>query len=125
MVEQPVKQAATAAAISAMITLGVVHLAHVQGEATAELVAKGHHLAVQVCLYCHLAAPDQGHLPLLHPPAPPFDSIAQRSDINADYLRKFLTTIHRDLESKKGMPNPKLMNFQINEAIAYILSLRK
>ena len=90
-----------------------------------DLVAKGHHLAAEVCSICHLAAPDQAHLPLMHPPAPPFEAIAERKDVNANYLRKYLTTTHRDLKTDKGMPNPNLADFQVDESIAYILSLRK
>jgi mono/diheme cytochrome c family protein len=107
------------------IYLMTTHSAHSQRDAAADLVTKGHHLAAEVCSICHLAAPDQAHLPLMRPPAPPFEEIAQRQDIDADYLRKFLTTTHRDLKTDKGMPNPNLADFQIKEVTAYILSLRK
>jgi mono/diheme cytochrome c family protein len=91
----------------------------------AETVRKGHDLAAVVCANCHVAAPDQRFSPVLNPPAPSFDSIAQRADANADSLEKFLATTHRGLDNPKGMPNPYLMDYQINEVIAYILSLRK
>lgn len=96
-----------------------------QSSLTANDVAAGHHLAAVVCAVCHLAAADQSALPLLHPPAPSFASIAQRKDINADSLKTFLITTHRDLQTQKGMPNPDLADFQVKEVIAYILSLRK
>jgi len=111
------------AAISVALMIG--HSARGQQGAATDTVNKGHQLAAEVCSVCHLAAPDQEHLPLLRPPAPPFEKIAQRKDIDADYLRKFLTTTHRDLKTNKGMPNPILANFQITEVTAYILSLRK
>jgi len=107
------------------ITLVTGHSAKGQENATADAVGRGHHLAVEVCSICHLAAPDQEHLPLLRPSAPPFEAIAQRKDVDADYLHKFLTTTHRDLKTEKGMSNPLLANFQVNEVTAYILSLRK
>ena len=64
-------------------------------------------------------------MPILHPPAPPFASIAQRKDLSVESLQKFLTSTHRDLATQKGMPNPDLADFQVKEAIAYLLSLRK
>jgi cytochrome c1 len=94
-------------------------------DATAGDIRKGHDLASTVCAICHVGAPDQAHKPLMNPPAPSFESIAQRKDINADSLRKFITTTHRGLDSPVGMPNPDLMDFQVKDVVAYILSLRK
>jgi len=88
-------------------------------------VSKGHYLAVRVCAICHLAAPDQESKPLLNPPGPPFQSIAQRPGLTADSLEKFITTAHRGLDNPKGMPNPDLAAYQVKQAAAYIMSLRK
>jgi mono/diheme cytochrome c family protein len=88
-------------------------------------VEQGHHLATLICSACHVAAPDQDFEPILRPPAPPFASIAQRSDVTADFLNTFLTTTHRDITNPKGMPNPMLLDYQIKQISAYILSLRK
>jgi hypothetical protein len=88
-------------------------------------VARGHHLATLIYSACHVAAPDQNFEPILRPPAPPFVSIAQRSNVTADFLRTFLTTTHRDISSPNGMPNPQLLDYQVKEISAYILSLRK
>jgi len=78
-----------------------------------------------ICAYCHLAASDQQDKPVLQPPAPPFATIAQRRDLSADFLRTFLATTHRDVDARRGMPNPELMDFQIKQVTAYLLSLRK
>jgi len=86
---------------------------------------KGHQLAATICAVCHVAASDQAYQPILNPPAPSFASIAQRKDTNADSLRHFITTTHRGLDAPKGMPDPDLMDYQVKEIIAYILSLRK
>lgn len=91
----------------------------------ADTVRKGHDLAAIICANCHVAASDQRFAPLLNPPAPSFASIAQRPDTNADMLQKFLTTTHRGLDNPKGMPNPYLMDYQVTQVVAYILSLRK
>jgi len=96
-----------------------------QGDFSADDVRNGHHLAAMVCAVCHLAADDQPTLPILRPPAPPFAVVAQRKDISADSLQKFLTTTHRNLATQQGMPNPDLADFQVKEVIAYLLSLRK
>jgi mono/diheme cytochrome c family protein len=88
-------------------------------------VARGHRLATLICSACHVAAPDQDFEPILRPPAPPFVSIAQRSNVTADSLRTFLTTTHRDISNPNGMPNPQLLDDQIRGVSAYILSLRK
>ncbi len=91
----------------------------------AEEVHKGHHLAIMLCYQCHIAAPDQSYFPTLSPPAPSFESIAQREDISASSLQKFLATTHQGLNNPNGMPNPNLADFQIKQIVAYILSLRK
>ena len=88
-------------------------------------ISRGRRLATVVCAICHVAAADQPYEPVLRPPAPSFESIAQRKDINAETLEKFLNTTHRGLDEPKGMPNPDLLPSQIKEVSAYLLSLRK
>jgi cytochrome c1 len=96
-----------------------------QQGSTADDVRKGHYLAVMICSTCHVAAPDQPHMPILQPPAPSLESIAQRKDLNGDSLENFMNTTHRGLDSPKGMPNPDLADYQVKQVVAYILSLRK
>jgi hypothetical protein len=88
-------------------------------------VQQGHRLAILICSNCHIAARDQPVEPILRPPAPSFDFIAQRSNINANSIRTFLTTTHRDISNPEGMPNPQLLDPQIRQATAYLLSLRR
>jgi cytochrome c2 len=92
---------------------------------TADDVRKGRHLATMLCTTCHVVAPDQSYEPTLSPPGPSFESIAQRKDISAELLQKFLTTTHQGLDNPGGMPNPNLADFQVEEIVAYLLSLRK
>jgi len=92
---------------------------------TADDVRAGHQLAALVCGNCHVAAPDQPLAPILNPPASPFASIVQRKDFTADWLRNFVTTTHRGLDEPNGMPNPYLVDYQIKQVIAYMMSLRK
>ncbi len=95
-----------------------------QEATSADDVRKGHQLAIMVCSFCHVAAPDQAHMPILNPPAPSFDSVAQRTDISVDWLEKFITTT-RGLDNPSGMPNPSLRDYQVKQVVAYLLSLRK
>lgn len=92
---------------------------------TADEVRTGHHLAVMLCDECHIAARDQAYPPTRDPPAPSFESIAQRQDVSAESLEHFLKTTHEGLDNPKGMENPGLADFQVKAIVAYILSLRK
>ncbi len=96
----------------------------ITGPYTADDVSKGHFLAIMICSICHIAAADQPSLPIATPPAPPFESLAQRKDITAESLQKFMTTTHRGLNNPNGMPNPMLMDYQMKQIVAYFLSLR-
>lgn len=96
-----------------------------QEDGSADDVRKGRELAVRICGNCHVAARDQPFRPILQPPARSFESIAQRKTINADSVLTFLTTTHRGLDNPKGMPNPELLEYQVRQVTAYLLSLRK
>ena len=67
----------------------------------ADDVAQGHHLATLICSACHLAALDQPFEPILRPPAPSFDSIAQRASTTTESIQKFLATT-QTLATPKG-----------------------
>lgn len=92
---------------------------------TADDVRKGRHLAILLCTSCHFVAPDQPYAPTLSPPAPSFAAIAQRQDVSADSLTKFLNTTNQSWNSPRGMPYPNLAPFQTKAIVAYILSLRR
>lgn len=91
----------------------------------ADDVRQGHRLALEICAYCHVAASDQRTSPILQPPAPSFVSIARRPGVTTDSLRAFLATTHGADGAAKGMPNPELLDYQIRQVSAYLLSLRK
>jgi len=96
-----------------------------QDDSAAEDIRQGHRLASELCSICHVATPDQAHLPILHPPAPPFATILRRKDLTAEWLTNFLKTTHRGLDEPNGMPNPYLVDFQIKEIVAYLMSLHR
>src|SRR6516162_10617461 len=91
----------------------------------ADDVVQGHHLATLICSACHLAALDQPFEPILRPPAPSFDSIAQRASTTGESVQQFLATTHKDIGNPGGMPNPQLLDYQVSQLTAYLLSLRK
>ena len=101
-----------------------VSAAQSQETAVPENVQQGRRLADLTCSNCHVVASDQSFNPILQPPAPSFDTLAQHSTMNADWLRTFLTTTHRDISNTAGMPNPQLIDSQIEQVTAYLLSLR-
>lgn len=82
------------------------------------LLTSGHEFALQVCSACHMVARDQRSKPILKPPAPSFPAIANRPKTNEPFLRQFLSKPHGK------MPNPELADFQIDEVVAYLLSLK-
>ena len=92
---------------------------------SANTVRKGHDLASIACSNCHQVAVDQAAAPVLPNPAPSFDSIARRPDIDADTLEHFITSTRRNLDHPTDMPNPYLLEYQVQQVVTYILSLRK
>ena len=107
----------------ALAVLGSSALA--QETTTPDAVQQGKRLAVRICSDCHVVARGDVPQPILQPPAPSFESIAQRGTMTADSIRIFLTTTHRDISNPKGMPNPQLVDDQIGRLMAYLLSLQK
>jgi hypothetical protein len=49
---------------------------------------------------------------------------AQSNDLSEATLRKFLSTLHRNIGRDSKMPNRLLADFQIDEIVAYLLSLK-
>src|SRR6202035_405476 len=88
---------------SAVIGFGVLAGTAWSQEPTTNDVQQGHRSANLICSNCHVASSDQQFAPILRPPAPSFESIAQREATSADSVRKFLTTTHRDLSNPEGM----------------------
>ncbi len=91
----------------------------------SDRVAAGRSFALKVCWACHIVTEDQTAVPILSHPAPSFLVIAQKPDLNEEALRKFLSTHNETMGSTGRMPNPRLVDYQIDEVVAYIMSLRK
>ncbi len=78
-------------------------------------VANGKRLATQWCSSCHLVTPDQDRA---NADAPPFMTIAKRSEEALDRLPSFLTNPH------PKMPNFNLSRQEIGDLVAYIRFLK-
>jgi mono/diheme cytochrome c family protein len=78
--------------------------------------SRGADFARRWCAGCHLIAPDQ---PSMLTFAPPFASIAQRSNLNARELANSLLAPHPQ------MPDRALSRDEAADIAAYIKSLRK
>lgn len=77
--------------------------------------SNGKVLAQKWCASCHLVSPDQVEASA---DAPPFATIAKRSDEELDRLQSFLIDPH------PVMPNFSLSRDQITDLVAYIRSLK-
>jgi hypothetical protein len=112
-------------ALAALSTLTIAGPAWGQMVNSAHTARKGHDLATVACSHCHQVAVDQRVAPVLTLAAPSFEAIAQRPDINADVLQHSITFTRRNVEHPTGMPNPYLLEYQVQQVVTYILSLRK
>lgn len=111
---------------AAALALGLLAAPAQAADATsAQQIAAGRSFALKVCWTCHVVAADQTAPPILSRPAPSFLVIAQRPDTGAASLRKFLSTHNETMGRAGQMPNPRLVDYQIDEVVAYILSLKK
>lgn len=95
-----------------------------QAQGPASDAEKGRTLALRACAACHVVAVNQEFAPILRRPGPRFDVIAARPTTTAESLENFLTTTHRTLEYPQGMPDPRLLDYQISEIVSYVLSLK-
>ena len=122
------KGRATTGAVAALAALSIVLIARpasAQMVNSSDTARRGHDLATVACSNCHQVAIDQHGAPLLAPPAASFHSIAQRPDINANVLEHFINSTRRNADHPTGMPNPYLMEYQVQQIVTYILSWRK
>jgi hypothetical protein len=88
-------------------------------------VERRRQIALHVCTACHVVEATQEYPVLLNPPAPPFADIANRADLTRSSLRHFIVATHWDEKTLPlTMPNPELLDLQITDVVAYILSLR-
>jgi mono/diheme cytochrome c family protein len=109
------KRALTATAIIAIAPAFPVHAQDFSG---AGAVRAGRELAITLCSECHVVVPRQFTRRRIGGP-PDFVDIANEASTTAMALSAFLRSPH------PTMPNLVLSDRQSNDAIAYILSLKR
>ena len=108
---------------SLLVTLALLAcLASPARAETPDLDAAGRNFAGRVCGACHVLTKDE--LPVLSPPGPSFAVLAQRPSLTEPALREFLGSNHRGLGPHEAMPNPRLADYQIDEVVAFMMSLK-
>ncbi len=93
-------------------------------EKANDKTAAGRTLALEVCAACHVVAKEQSFQPILQPPAPNFKALVRRPALSETFLRHFLSSPHGSMGEKGGMPNPRLADYQIDEIVTYLMSLK-
>jgi mono/diheme cytochrome c family protein len=94
------------------------------GTPNSNRIAAGRDFAQRVCGACHVVTPEREELPVLSPPATSFAVLAQRPSLTEQSLREFLRSNHGSMGPREAMPNPRLVNYQIDEIVAFMLSLK-
>jgi mono/diheme cytochrome c family protein len=107
------------------LTLSAALISVAQAEApNNDLVAAGRKFAQRVCGACHVVTPQRAELPVLAPPGPSFVALAQRPLLTEPALREFLASNHGSMGTHEAMPNPRLADYQIDEIVAFMMSLK-
>lgn len=91
---------------------------------TGDQIAAGRKFAHRVCGACHVVAQQRDELPVLAPPGPSFAVLAQRPLLTEQSLREFLGSNHRRMGPHEAMPNPRLADYQIDEIVAFFMTLK-
>ena len=94
------------------------------GTPDSDKVAAGRTFAGRVCGACHVVTQQRDELPVLAPPGPSFAVLAQRPNLTEAALREFLRSNHRGMGPHEAMPNPRLADYQIDEIVAFMMSLK-
>ncbi len=122
-VQQPRVRKATLSIVNFLVLFLTMAPAFAE-EPSPQQVAAGRVFAQKVCAACHVVTGEAGEAPMLRQPAPSFLAIAKRSDFSPAWLRNFLKSNHSRLGPREAMPNPALLDYQIDELVAYFNSLK-
>jgi mono/diheme cytochrome c family protein len=91
-----------------------------------ETLQRGQHIAQLVCSACHVVARDQEFPPILRPPAPSFEEIANRPDMSLRTVQRFVLQTHWDTKTlPMQMPAQMLPKSDTTAVARYVLSFRK
>jgi mono/diheme cytochrome c family protein len=109
--------------LTLMLSVAFVSMARAETP-NSDLVTAGRSFAQRVCGACHVVTPQSRETPLLSPPGPSFAVLAQRPLLTEQALREFLTSNHGTMGPHEAMPNPRLVDYQIDEIVAFMMSLK-
>lgn len=112
------------AIVASALLSGFASLGQAAEMPSADQVAAGRNFASRVCGACHVVTQQRDELPLLAPPGPSFAVLAQRPSLTEQGLREFLASNHRGMGPHEAMPNPRLADYQIEEIVAFMMSLK-
>jgi mono/diheme cytochrome c family protein len=100
--------------------------ADAQDASNPDHVTAGRALALTACTGCHVVLPDQPFRPVFTgpPPPPDFRTIANAPSTSAASLRKVLSSLHT-VPPPQQMANPQLTNEQLENVVAFIMTLRE
>jgi mono/diheme cytochrome c family protein len=90
----------------------------------ADQVTEGRALARQICGTCHVVSDDSRQSIAGRPPTPSFADLVRRPSFSADGARQFLLSDHRRIGPEQAMPNPRLAEYQVEEIVAYLETLK-
>ena len=112
------------ALMTLMLLAGLASSALAETTPTDDQIAAGRKFAHRVCGACHVVAQQRDELPVLAPPGPSFAVLAQRPLLTEQSLREFLGSNHRRMGPHEAMPNPRLADYQIDEIVAFFMTLK-
>ena len=98
---------------------------HAQQSAAESGIRAGHEFALELCSACHVVASDQRKPPIYKGTTPSFAAIANQPGTTAASLHRFVRTTHPTLTRPLDMPAVQVTDYQLDEIVAYILSLRR
>ena len=97
---------------------------HAQPASPETSVANGRTFAVEFCAPCHVVTANQRTPTIYRGSTPSFAQIANRTTTTAASLRNFVRTTHPTVTRPLDMPELEVTDYQLDEIIRYILSLR-
>jgi mono/diheme cytochrome c family protein len=105
------------------LALALAFLAAASAHAEESDATAGRRLAVEVCGNCHVVEKGR-RAPVLKPPAPAFAALAKRGALEPEHLRAFLEQPHGAIGANAKMPNPQLLDYQIDRIVAYAQTVK-
>lgn len=106
--------------ILSTLLIPLVLCAASETSAEEQEVSNGRALAQEICAYCHDIGRDRPFTPIIQQAAPSFETLARRHKLDEANLRRFLAAPHGGVLGKTKMPNPELLDYQIDALLAYL-----